>query len=180
MVPADSDRISRVPPYSGGPPDALCLPVPDFHRLRSDFPDCSSSENAFLWELLLPRHCRNNDGLGSSPFDRHYSGNRCFFLFLGVLRCFSSPRSPSLAGVHGLQPWGLPHSDISGSIPVCGSPELFAAYHVLLRLQKPRHPPFALVTFNFLRKLQLTAAPTPALRAPPFRGTPPAAGAARL
>ena len=91
MVPADSDRISRVPPYSGGPPDALCLPVPDFHRLRSDFPDCSSSENAFLWELLLPRHCRNNIGLGSSPFDRHYSGNRDFFLFLRVLRCFSSP-----------------------------------------------------------------------------------------
>ena len=91
MVPADSDRISRVPPYSGGPPDALCLPVPDFHRLRSDFPDCSSSENAFLWELLLPRHCRNNIGLGSSPFDRHYSGNRDFFLFLRVLRCFRSP-----------------------------------------------------------------------------------------
>ena len=25
---------------------------------------------------------------------------------------------------------------------------LIAAYHVLLRLQKPRHPPFALVTFS--------------------------------
>ena len=49
--------------------------------------------------------------------------------------------------VPGLQPGGLPHSDISGSVPVCRSPELFAAYHVLLRLQKPRHPPFALVTF---------------------------------
>ena len=49
--------------------------------------------------------------------------------------------------VHGLHPWGFPHSDISGSIPVCRSPELFAAYHVLLRLQKPRHPPFALILF---------------------------------
>ena len=47
-----------------------------------------------------------------------------------------------------LQHAGLPHSDITGSIPVCSSPELFAAYHVLLRLQKPRHPPFALVTFS--------------------------------
>ena len=47
----------------------------------------------------------------------------------------------------GLQPDGLPHSDISGSIPVCSSPELFAAYHVLLRLRKPRHPPYALLAF---------------------------------
>ena len=50
--------------------------------------------------------------------------------------------------VTDLQPAGLPHSDITGSIPVCSSPVLFAAYHVLLRLQKPRHPPFALVTFS--------------------------------
>ena len=92
MVPADSDRISRVPPYSGGTPDMLSLPVPDFHRLRSDFPDSSSSENIFLWVLLLPRYCPNNTGLGSFPFDRHYSGNRFFFLFLQVLRCFSSLR----------------------------------------------------------------------------------------
>ena len=48
----------------------------------------------------------------------------------------------------GLQPAGLPHSDISGSKPVCSSPELFAASHVLRRLQKPRHPPSALVTFS--------------------------------
>ena len=53
----------------------------------------------------------------------------------------------SILTATGLQPDGLPHSDISGSIPVCRSPELFAAYHVLLRLRKPRHPPFALVLF---------------------------------
>ena len=50
--------------------------------------------------------------------------------------------------VTGLQPAGLPHSEISGSKPVCSSPELVAAYHVLHRLQKPRHPPSALVTFS--------------------------------
>ena len=49
-----------------------------------------------------------------------------------------------------LQHAGLPHSDISGSKPVCSSPELNAAYHVLHRLQKPRHPPSALVTFSLL------------------------------
>ena len=96
---------------------------------------------------LQHRHCLNNIGLGYVRFDRHYYGHRCFFLFLQVLRCFSSLRSPRLTTATGLQPAGLPHSDIRGSIPVCRSPRLFAAYHVLLRLQKPRHPPFALVTF---------------------------------
>ena len=32
-------------------------------------------------------------GLGSSGFARRYSRNRCFFLFLRLLRCFSSPGS---------------------------------------------------------------------------------------
>ena len=52
--------------------------------------------------------------------------------------------------VYGLQPYGFPHSDIPGSIPVCKSPGLFAAYHVLPRFQKPRHPPFALLLFLVL------------------------------
>ena len=50
----------------------------------------------FPWTLLQPRPVRKPDGLGSAPFDRLYSGYRCFFLFLRVLRCFSSPRSPRL------------------------------------------------------------------------------------
>ena len=29
-------------------------------------------------------------GLASFPFARRYSENRCFFLFLRLLRCFSS------------------------------------------------------------------------------------------
>ena len=47
-----------------------------------------------------------------------------------------------------LQHAGLPHSEITVSKPVCSYTVLIAAYHVLLRLQKPRHPPFALVTFS--------------------------------
>ena len=50
--------------------------------------------------------------------------------------------------VTGLLPAGLPHSDTHGSIPACGSPCLFAACRVLLRLRKPRHPPSALVRFS--------------------------------
>ena len=47
----------------------------------------------------------------------------------------------------GLLPAGLSHSEILGSIPVCESPRLIAAYHVFLRLQEPRHPPYALIYF---------------------------------
>ena len=38
---------------------------------------------------------------------------------------------------------------MSGSKVVCTYPNLIAAYHVLLRLLEPRHPPFALF-FLFL------------------------------
>ena len=36
---------------------------------------------------------RERPGLGSSLFARRYSGYRCLFLFLRLLRCFSSPGS---------------------------------------------------------------------------------------
>ena len=60
---------------------------------------------------------------------------------------FQFPASALATLVTGLQPAGFPLSDIAGSFPVCRSPALFAAYHVLLRLRKPRHPPFALLLF---------------------------------
>ena len=40
-----------------------------------------------------------------------------------------------------ISPVGLLHSVIQGSIDICSSPWLFAAYHDLLRLTAPRHPP---------------------------------------
>ena len=40
---------------------------------------------------------------------------------------------------------GFPHSEISGSMDICSSPKLIAAYHVFLRLSVPRHPPCALL-----------------------------------
>ena len=48
------------------------------------------------------------------------------------------------AWIHGVFPCGFPHSDICGSLDICSSPQLFAAYHVFLRLSVPRHPPCAL------------------------------------
>ena len=45
---------------------------------------------------------------------------------------------------------GFPHSDISGSMDICSSPKLFAAYHVFHRLSVPRHPPCALLRLTFI------------------------------
>ena len=48
---------------------------------------------------------------------------------------------------------GLPHSEICGSIRICQSPQLIAAYHVLHRLPEPRHPPCALNHFLFADRI---------------------------
>ena len=72
-----------------------------------------------------------------------------YFLFLQVLRCFSSLRKLYLKIVTVLQTDGLSHSEILGSEIICIYPRLIAAYHVLHRLREPRHPPCAL--FYFLR-----------------------------
>ena len=50
--------------------------------------------------------------------------------------------------IHEVFSCGFPHSDISGSMDICSSPKLFAAYHVFHRLLVPRHPPCALTTLT--------------------------------
>ena len=55
---------------------------------------------------------------------------------------------------------GFPHSDICGSIVICTSPQLFAAYHVLHRLLMPRHSPCALCSLTFTRLLYLITSST--------------------
>ena len=65
--------------------------VRGFHSLWRAFP------KPFCYRLPIHSTVRTpectHSGLGSFPFARRYSGNRCFFLFLRVLRCFSSPGS---------------------------------------------------------------------------------------
>ena len=46
-------------------------------------------------------------------------------------------------------PAGFPQSDTCGSMDICSSPQLFAAYHVFHRLLVPRHPPCALFCLTF-------------------------------
>ena len=48
-----------------------------------------------------------HSGLGSFHFARRYFGNRCFFLFLRLLRCFSSPGSPPYVMDWRMDTWSL-------------------------------------------------------------------------
>ena len=56
---------------------------------------------------------------------------------------------------------GFPHSDISGSLDICSSPKLFAAYHVFHRLLVPRHPPYALSSMTNRSEKRVVLSSTP-------------------
>ena len=153
MVPANSCKIPRVPHYSGAR-SVLCLfayaTITLFGRLFHTFP-------LRLWILCFWSHDPTGaspDGLGFSAFARRYLRNHCCFLFLWVLRWFTSPGWLLLPYEFRKQFIGFPHSDIDGSMDKCSSPSLFAAFHVLHRLQVPRHSPHALssLTIKLIRK----------------------------
>ena len=62
-----------------------------------------------------------------------------------------------LAYGYTASPCGFPHSDIHGSLDMCSSPWLFAAYHVFLRLLVPRHPPCALTCLTIPYSVTVSA-----------------------
>ena len=61
-------------------------------------PSLAGFPNTILLGLIVLPAVRtppcSHDGLASSAFARRYLRNRCFFLFLALLRCFSSGGSP--------------------------------------------------------------------------------------
>ena len=70
----------------------------DYRPCVSGFPAAFPSDaRRAMRAALLPRGGLDRPGLGSSPFARHYWGNRFFFLLLQVLGCFGSLRSPLTA-----------------------------------------------------------------------------------
>ena len=98
MVPAVSHKASPTSRYSG------------FHYLNSTYSYAAlmlygrlshTVQIHFVSHVMVlqPRLCRNITGLGFFPFARHYSGNHYCFLFLCLLRCFSS------AGLRYMQPF---------------------------------------------------------------------------
>ena len=163
MVHPVSHRIPRAPWYSGtGPRKPHPFRLQDCHLLWWVVPD-PSTRNAVAnfprGRQSPPDRPHNPDtttlaglhriGLGSSHFARRYFGNHGCFLFLGVLRCFTSPRSPRtpMYSVHddrALPRPGCPIRTSPDHSLFSGSPKLFAASHVLRRLSTPRHPPIAL------------------------------------
>ena len=86
--------MTRATQDTGRPQTCSCTQL-SFHALWRNFPEPSIPWMKTFVPVLQPRACRNKRGLGYSRFARHYSGNHSYFLFLRVLRCFSSPRSPS-------------------------------------------------------------------------------------
>ena len=94
MVPISSVRISRVPTYSGFRSLAQNFAYGGVTRFALPF----QIIQLFITILLTRSLPRGNyfHGLGCSNFARHYSRNHCCFLFLRVLRCFSSPGSPCI------------------------------------------------------------------------------------
>ena len=71
------------------------------------------------------------------------------YLFLWVIRCFSSPRALAsdyvfIRACPRINAGGLPHSGIPGSSLASSSPRLIAGSYALHRPLMPRHPPQAL------------------------------------
>ena len=92
MVPADSHRASPTPRYSGFKPSHYLYTYGTVTLYGPPFHACSFLVITFM-SVLQPHVGRNQHGLGFFPFARHYLGNHYCFLFLQVLRCFSSLRS---------------------------------------------------------------------------------------
>ena len=110
MGPPASNRVSRVRSYSGVTSLASAFVYGDFTLFVSTFQLYSTSFHSIVSD---PQPHIQVCGLASFPFARRYLGNRCFFLFLRVLRCFSSPGSPrytiySCNGDGPLRPPGFP------------------------------------------------------------------------
>ena len=83
--------------------------------------------------VLLPRYCRNNNGLGLSPVARRYWGNHVCFLLLQVLRCFSSLRLPTLRYNMSSTYWVIPFGDLR----IKGYLHLNGAFRSLSRPSSP-------------------------------------------
>ena len=102
--------------------------------------------------VLQPRALpKDNPGLGWCAFARHYLRNRFYFLFLWVLRCFSSPRSPrDLVTVPESLPAGFPIRTSAGHrvfAPHRGFSQLITSFFAS---ESHRHPPCALVHFLYI------------------------------
>ena len=151
MVPARSDKVSRVSSYSGYRSVSLSFAYGAFTlsgRLSQSrsarLPESglrSEPRNARIPVWPLPRSLAATCGLDVSFSSSGYLDVSVHRVPLHALWIG--------AWMTGVCPAGFPHSEIHGSRDICSSPWLFAAYHVFLRLSVPRHPPCALSCLTF-------------------------------
>ena len=149
MVDPDSDKVSRASPYSG------TVRQSHHHFVYGDFTlfVLLSQNSSTMLMVFHSVPCgqtalqpRSNERFRLLRFRSPLLSESLLFSFPRVLRWFSSPSFASAPYFiqmpdNRIAPAGLPHSAIPGSQKVCFSPGLFAAYHGLLRLDTPRHPP---------------------------------------
>ena len=113
---------------------ALLLSISDtrLSRFLAGLPRTFSYQLQINYAVLTPKD--KSSGLGSFPFARRYSGNRCFFLFLALLRCFSSGGSLHTAMYSLYDDWSS-SSRVSpfGNQRIVGYLLLPAAYRSLSR-----------------------------------------------
>src|SRR6266436_1718205 len=139
MVSVDSDRVSRAPPYSGTGFESRSFSLTRLSRSMAPLPrglQLTTGLVTLLLRALQPPSNRNPMGLGCCDFARHYFRNRGFFLFLQVLRWFTSlsllvPDYEFIGPYYGFTVVGFPIRTSPGIKPACGSPRLIAACHVL-------------------------------------------------
>ena len=121
------------------PLSPLALRLPDCHRLRSNFPDGSSRALSTITWSYNPACASPHRRFGlfpvRSPLLRE---SFSYFLFLQVLRCFSSLRSPPYLGMDNYPSgnWVVPF----GNRGIKGHLHLPRAYRSLSR---PSSPPRA-------------------------------------
>ena len=153
MVPAYSIKVSRVSMYSG------------YRHVSSSFAYgtftlsglLSQNSSAGFTESIMrsePRNARTPVWALSISLAATLEIDKFSFSSSGYLDV-SVPRVPHVqlcihCTLTEVSSAGFPHSDISGSMDICSSPKLFAAYHVFHRLLVPRHPPCALYSLTCL------------------------------
>ena len=141
MVLDASDKIPRVSPYSGSHRASLRFRLQDFHPLWSGFPTCSTIFVRSLVVVLLPQPL---GWFGLFPVRSPLLWESFLFSFPPATKMFQFTGFPQSKLYQRITADGFPHSDTPGSLAIYASPRLFAVCCVLLRLQVPRHPPYAL------------------------------------
>ena len=150
MVPARSDKVSRVSSYSGYRHVELDFAYGTFTLFGQLSQNCS----AILFESIMrsePQSARTLVWPLSRSLAATYEIDFSFFSspYLDVsVQAVPLHTLCIHAWMTGVFPAGFPHSEICGSSVMCTFPQLFAAYHVFLRLLVPRHPPCALIIFT--------------------------------